>query len=409
MIAFPVTSACPLSCVFCSHNGNPFDLKVEEINSYDSDQILKKASLIKNREIVIGESATRVIEGEPFLFKDIMRLIDILAENNNSISITTSGVFLDEKIIKRLSEIPKLEMNISVNSIDPEFRKKYLGDRISKDFRNILHLLDLFDVSYTSSVVALKINNGFDDLIKTIEFLGKSKSILNRIFIPGFTNINRNPIFDFDITILEKTLRKIREEKVPIIIEPGPIEKDIKVQAILKSSVADENDIKFDDVILSLNDKSDLTSKDVHELLKVNGRHKIKIKRGKSIIKKELNIKNNRSGIILKDSPSMELMKKISSITKEDDIIICSRFSEDFFKGMFPFKKVLSVSCDRFGGNISCNGLLSVGDINSILRKGQCESIVIDPSFLNNDGIDLFGQDIYSITYEKDINIKLLY
>ena len=63
----PVTSKCNFSCLFCSHKQNPPDIKVFSVPDLSLSGLIDIIDFLdKDRKIVIGESATNIIEGEPF-------------------------------------------------------------------------------------------------------------------------------------------------------------------------------------------------------------------------------------------------------------------------------------------------------------------------------------------------------
>ena len=64
----PLTSRCGVSCLFCSHRYNPPGVRAVFFGDLEMEIIRELLDLLNPKEkIVIGESATRLCEGEPFM------------------------------------------------------------------------------------------------------------------------------------------------------------------------------------------------------------------------------------------------------------------------------------------------------------------------------------------------------
>ncbi|MFO7819200.1 MAG: hypothetical protein R6V17_03080 [Halanaerobacter sp.] len=63
----PITSVCNLDCKFCSHKGNPPEVKTFASGHRPLKEIRSLIDFLSaDRKIIIGESATKIEEGEPF-------------------------------------------------------------------------------------------------------------------------------------------------------------------------------------------------------------------------------------------------------------------------------------------------------------------------------------------------------
>ena len=68
----PLTSYCNVRCVFCSHKQNPDGVLIHRLPSLPVAKVEELVQLLDPREkVVIGESATRLVEGEPFTHPEI--------------------------------------------------------------------------------------------------------------------------------------------------------------------------------------------------------------------------------------------------------------------------------------------------------------------------------------------------
>ncbi|MCL2767049.1 MAG: radical SAM protein, partial [Peptococcaceae bacterium] len=93
----PLTSACNMKCLFCSHSQNPADLLVYHIPPRDLRDIKETISYMNPAcPVIIGESVTRIIEGEPFTHPDIDGVLELIRDYfaETPIRITTNGSLL---------------------------------------------------------------------------------------------------------------------------------------------------------------------------------------------------------------------------------------------------------------------------------------------------------------------------
>ena len=123
----PITS-CNLDCVYCSIS--------EGLSSVKNDFVLEKEYLVEELQKLmdfIGESVEVHIgvQGEPFLYAQMEELFaDLEAmEKVHTVSIDTNGTFLNQEKIDRLSKFTKLQLNLSLDAIDPEIAKKIAGTK----------------------------------------------------------------------------------------------------------------------------------------------------------------------------------------------------------------------------------------------------------------------------------------
>ena len=147
IIEIKPSTSCNLNCIYCSVG--------EGLSSKRNDFIVEKDYLItelfkllkpltESVEIHVG------VQGEPFLYADMEPLLKDLNEHPliHTISIDTNGTLFTTKIIDKLSKFQKLQLNISLDAMDPEIAKKMVG---VKHF-NLEHL------KKTISYAAEKIN-----------------------------------------------------------------------------------------------------------------------------------------------------------------------------------------------------------------------------------------------------------
>ncbi len=127
-----LTTSCATSCIFCSHHQNPDEVEAYYISKLTREQGENLLEFLDGKnKIVIGESATRICEGEPFAFEYIIEILELTRAKypKAPIQITTSGINLDEALLQKLSSLGNIELNISLNSCTSEGRKKLYGGK----------------------------------------------------------------------------------------------------------------------------------------------------------------------------------------------------------------------------------------------------------------------------------------
>ncbi|MDZ7671364.1 MAG: radical SAM protein [Halanaerobiales bacterium] len=154
----PLTSKCNLSCIFCSHKQNPSDIEIISIGTLKKEKIFELIEFLDpNRPIIIGESATKIIEGEPLLYPYFKEIINMVRKKytNTEIKITTNADLLDKDLLNFFEEIKNITLNISVNYLNSKLRKKIMGKNCNENIEKTLKLLNNFDLEYNFSMVAL--------------------------------------------------------------------------------------------------------------------------------------------------------------------------------------------------------------------------------------------------------------
>lgn len=115
----PLTGLCYLSCIFCSHRNNPPGTNAFSFAPLPEEIWSDLACYLDpERKIIIGESATRLREGEPFThpqFQKVIRKLRLLYPKT-LIQLTTNGSLFREETAAFLAALKPLELVISLNS-----------------------------------------------------------------------------------------------------------------------------------------------------------------------------------------------------------------------------------------------------------------------------------------------------
>lgn len=121
----PLTSICNMSCQFCSHKFNPPGLQIYHPGHLNPGLIKELIDYLPAEgPLIIGESATRIIEGEPMSHPHFAEIIKIVRDKypDKKIKVTTNGSYLKKDMIEFLNNNLPLELNISLNCSGPEER-----------------------------------------------------------------------------------------------------------------------------------------------------------------------------------------------------------------------------------------------------------------------------------------------
>lgn len=414
----PVISLCNTSCVFCSHRQNPKEVevyKLDKLELCDFEEIIEFLS--PNRKIIIGESATRIIEGEPLLHKNFIEIVERVKNKfkYSHIQITTNGILLNEKLVDRLSELGGIELNVSVNCIQDDKRRAILGLKEPDNIKEKLTLLK-GRINYSASAVFDPNFMSYDDIEEMAEFLNKNGASSIRLFLPGYTyltgrHLELDALYN-DVRIYIKKLKA--KNSIPIIIEPSYIfDLKARIEGVVDNSAAKEAGIQEDDIIEEVNNEKVLTRVDAFnrvfrlknpELDIIRGDKRLKIK-----LKKE---KNTPPGfIVLYDidpDETIRIKKLVERYQCNNVLFITSELAYNVLKSLFEVGgftfnyNIIKAPNTFFGGTIKCAGLLTVQDIidrakDYIDQEAKPDLIVLPPIMFDNRRRDLLGRKIDEI------------
>jgi MoaA/NifB/PqqE/SkfB family radical SAM enzyme len=421
----PVITECNTNCVFCSHKQNPKEVQVFRLPKLDMKNFEEIIEFLSpNKKIVIGEAATRIIEGEPFLFKDILKLLALIRNryNNTCIQITTNGLLLDETIVNTLVELGNIELNISVNCVDALKHKQILGLKEEQSIKEKL-LLIKGKLKYSGSCVLVPEIMGWEDLDEICSFLDQNEAEALRLFIPGHTKLSENSYEFFELYAeAKKFIDKVRNKySIPIILEPSVInELDCSIEGVIKNSPAYNSGLKVGDIITEVNRKKIVSRVDGFDKVFRSFNPKLKISRDHNVV--ELNLrkqKNSSPGFVVLfdvDPDIADQMKKVVSRNASDNVLFITSelalniLEQNFKSAGFNFNyNIISAKNLFFGGTIKCAGLLTIQDIldactEYLKTNPRPELIIVPPIMFDFKRKDLVGRSLNEI--EEVLKIK---
>tara|TARA_Y100000031_G_scaffold56844_1_gene64537 strand:+ start:818 stop:1861 length:1044 start_codon:yes stop_codon:yes gene_type:complete len=179
-----VTSVCNFKCDTCFNwkniNNGTADLSLEEINKVSNNMRNIKSLLLSG--------------GEPFIRNDLVDIIKIFYENNNTrtIQIPTNGFFTDT-IIKKVGIILKTMTNLNVNigiSLDALGEKHDQITRTENAFNNAIQTkmkLAILEKKYTtlkSNFLTVISNQNINDIESLFNYINNNFGFENIAFFP---------------------------------------------------------------------------------------------------------------------------------------------------------------------------------------------------------------------------------
>ena len=416
-----LTTNCSTSCIFCSHLQNPAEINAYYVDNLTREQIDTLIEFLDEaRKIVIGESATRICEGEPFLREDIIEILQgiRLKYKNTPIQITTSGIHLNETVLSELKRIGNLELNVSVNSSSIQGRMKLYRGKTHMEAVAAVKQLSNYGLNYSGSIVAMPHLVGWEDIRETVLFLSDNGASTIRIFMPGYTRFSKGvlPPEDIRSSLAEFTALLGRSVDKPLIMEPsGIIDLHAIVEGVLRDSPAWSSGIVKGDRILKVNGKAAASRVDAfYRILKARSPKLEVLRNGECkdiIVNKQAKA---TSGMIFNYDIHPDTIRGIESVilrNKESQcLLLTSELAYSILTDCIPQNdriKIEVVKNTYFGGNIMCAGLLTLSDIEAHISEmvKKPEVLLLPEIMFDTAGRDLLGRHFKEI--EEALGIKL--
>jgi NifB/MoaA-like Fe-S oxidoreductase len=429
-----ITSVCNVRCLFCSHQGNPSDIRTFSSGHRSLEEIEEIIEFIdKDKKIVIGESITRICEGEPFTHPQIIDILRLLRKKfpETLIQITTNGSRLTEENLKLLESLQPIEINLSLNSSSLSGREKLMKDRRGEVVLEAIKRLKELDITYHGSIVAMPHITGWNDLEESIEYLDTYHAQTIRVFLPGYTKYSPESM-KFDLNLWEDLREFINEcrqkYQTPITLDPVKIESLAGVVVgVIKDSPAFEAGIKVGDIILEVDGEKVLSRVDAFNQITEKSNPKVLI--DNDGISKLIEIKkslNQKSGLVfdydLSPSTLQEIERVISNYRADKTLLLTSKLAEarirlgvELLQEKNPNLEIdiLVVENRFFGGSILAAGLLVVDDFREALQEyrdglAEIDLILLPKIAFNYWGLDLLDKNYYQLVEEFGVEVEII-
>jgi NifB/MoaA-like Fe-S oxidoreductase len=421
----PIISRCNIHCCFCSHQQNPPGIASYSLPPLNLEQIDEMIEFLSpSNKIVIGESVSRVMEGEPFLFPNFIEVLQRIRRKfpRTLIGVTTNGSLLDEQIVKSLSQLMPLEINLSLNSANPQHRQTWLKDLRADIAINSPVLLNQYRIPFHGSIVALPHLTGWEDLGNSIRYLNDWGCQTIRVFVPGYTRWCKADIQpNFSFRELADFIEQLPGIDCPVTVEPS-MTQDLmpNILGTMSGTPARQAGLKKNDVILKIDEIPPFSRVDAFLKLKKKGTSCLTVRRGQEtlnlILKKQ---PGEPPGIVMQYDLHPLVIQEILDLIKhhqaQKPIIATSTLAYPVMAAAFAVQirvekaQVVEIKNRFFGGNIRCAGLLMVEDFIKGLAGRQGDLIIVPPIAFDSNGRDLRGQHYSDIGQHLGIPAVLPY
>lgn len=182
-----LTSKCNFKCMYCRPGGEGLFNKIPELSIQKLIKVLKKLN-------AYGFKSVRLTGGEPFIRKDITKIIDEInnLKTYDPISVVTNGSLLTDKMVKELSYRNIKSITVSLDTFDPNRFHKITGFNSYNTIINNILLLKKYNIPTRINMVVMKDN--LDQLCSMIEFCQKNRIDLklldlNNLSIPDWEQL----------------------------------------------------------------------------------------------------------------------------------------------------------------------------------------------------------------------------
>jgi len=425
----PVTSVCNVNCIFCSHRQNPPGIQIYKTPHRTRRQVEETLQFISpDTKIVIGESVTRIIEGEPFTNPEIK---DILYTVRNhfpatKIQVTTNGTLIDQGTAGFLAELTGLEITLSLNSAIPATRRRLMDDGRAETAVRAAERLALAGVPYHGSVVAMPHLTGWDDLGETLSYLAFAGARTIRVFLPGFTKLapaglKYPPDLWRELAVYVQMLADVLQ--VPVTLEPPSISDLLpRVTGVIKGSPAAVAGLMKDDIITSVDGYDCISRVDAFQKIKCGGPVHLKVlRRGRPVSLALEKKPGEPSGVVMDYDIDPALVAEIKRVARKYEKVklLCSVLGAPVLSMALeaddPGSKfnIITVKNDFFGGTIISAGLLLVPDFLAAVRNvatesGKPEALFLPAAAFDSEGRDLAGNSYLEIQEETGLKVEIL-
>jgi len=218
-VQFYITARCNLACEQC--NIIYSDAKHQEMNI---DQINKVAENLKK----IGVNIVLLIGGEPFIRKDIDKIVKAFTSRNIHVRMQTNGI-ATEKQLKSCVNYGGKDISISLDTLEPSLQDEINGGfkkswtRAINTISNVSNIFPENSTAFFNSVIMPKNLNQIIKVIKFATKIGWGVSLVPvHVSTPDHTMGYRTLDYENNVTFDKSNESEIKE----LIIKLKKIKKD---------------------------------------------------------------------------------------------------------------------------------------------------------------------------------------
>ncbi|MGE5580002.1 MAG: DUF512 domain-containing protein [Bacillota bacterium] len=410
----PITSECGAGCLFCSNHYNPPGCEVYSIGRRSLEDIKESIPWLQAAPgpVVIGESVTRINEGEPLMHPDLPEILEMVraAYPHRTVRLTTNGMLLTPALIDLISDL-RVELTVSLNTVSK--REQVMGDRDPQaTLANVAALGG--KVRFDGSMVALPFVTGWEDLVSTARFLKESGAETVRMLLPGFSS--RHPLFKEMLADTWPRVKELAKElaadlRLPVLAEPpGLRDTRPEVEFVQKGSPADRAGVLPGDLVTKVAGRTMFSRKDAFMAVKSRENPQVTLDRQGAEI--GVVLKKNRyesPGFVMYEDMDREAYmnwERSSQWRRGRDVLVLTSalarpILEDIFRERGVRAKVAPVKSRFFGGNIQAAGLLTVRDFWAAYERVVTGGYSPVEVTLPRIAFDAWGRDLEGVHYRE--------
>ncbi|MCL6580071.1 MAG: radical SAM protein [Firmicutes bacterium] len=420
----PLTSTCNLRCVFCSNRANPPGLRVHFLPPRPLDELRASVGRLARRRrppeaVVIGESASRVCEGEPLTHPDFDEVARLVRRSLPGcvLRLTTNGTLLDSRRARLLAALAPVEVTLSLNTASRRAYRTLHG--VDHDPRLPVRLLAEAGLPWTASAVAVPALTGRGDLPATARFVAAYGARLLRVFVPGHTS--RTPAEVRALLPSAEEVAALVEEVraaapgLPVTLEPPLLSNlEPRLVGVLPGSPAARAGLGPGDVLTHVEGEIPFSRVDAFrrclEALRRAGRARLGVAGRGDVVLEAPGGEVSSPGLVLDRDVDPEDILVVGRLARRlgaaRSTVLTSTLAAPVLEAAFraagrlpggeafPPTRVLTAPSKTFGGSIGCAGLLTVADLAAALRSHPPqpgEAVFVPPPAFDRVGLDLLG------------------
>jgi pyruvate-formate lyase-activating enzyme len=430
----PITSTCDISCLFCSNRSNPPGARVYALRHRPVSEIARAlAGMARLPEIVIGEAASRVSEGEPLTHPDFSTVARLVRQNcpDATIRLTTNGRLLDAGLTSLLAALGPVEVTLSLNTASTEAYGRLHGR--AGDPRRAARLLAASGLGFEASVVAVPAVTGAGDLQATASFLADQGCTHCRVFIPGFTRFTPASVRAVlpEREEVTRLVEEARATRMPLSLEPPQLgDLEARVTGILAGTPAERAGLRAGDVVTAVEGTRPFSRVDAfrrcQDGLRSRGRCRVRLARlGEAEVTLAASddhtgaprepVGRGRPGFVMDrdcdPDDARTILELADGLGASRAVVFTGSLAARVMElglasaarehGGRPAWLVAAVPSETFGGSIGAAGLLTVEDVATELgrhdRLRPGDVLFLPPVAFDRNGVDLMGRSATEI------------
>jgi len=208
LVQWDITSTCNLQCVHCY-----MDATAKHV---ENELTLKEIFTFIKELSDCGVRSIHLLGGEPFIHPDILEIIQAILKKGMYCYISTNGTLLNEELVKDLSNLKRITVDVSLDGVCPRAHDSFRG--VKGTFQRVLNglaLLKEYNISHNVTAVLGKHN--FNEIEEIIELAlqYEAKRIQFLTFSP--TGRGAQAIAKFGFT--KKQLKIVRKKIIDLILK----------------------------------------------------------------------------------------------------------------------------------------------------------------------------------------------